>query len=67
MKIARVETHLLTADWTGTDPHWTGGTHKSTALVRVITDDGATGLGGTLLGYFLPEPCPLSSTTSPRS
>ena len=58
MKITRLETHLLTADWTGTDPYWDGGTHKSTALVRVITDDGLTGIGESLLGYFLPEAVP---------
>ena len=59
MKIARLETHLLTADWTGTDPFWDGGSHKSTAVVRVITDDGRVGVGESLLGYFLPEAVPV--------
>ena len=55
MKIVRVETHLLTADWGAVDPYWDGGPQKSTALVRVVTDDGESGVGESLLGYFLPE------------
>ncbi len=55
MKITRVETHLLTADWGTVDPYWDGGPLKSTAIVRVVTDTGAAGIGESLLGYFLPE------------
>ena len=58
MKIVRVETHLLTADWDTVDPYWDGGPQKSTALVRVVTDTGAAGIGESLLGYFIPEAVP---------
>lgn len=58
MKITSLETILLSDDWREVDRYWRGGPVNSTALVRVHTDEGVTGLGETLLGYFAPETVP---------
>lgn len=58
MKITSLETVLLSDDWRSVDPYWRGGPTNSTAFVRVHTDEGVTGLGETLLGYFAPETVP---------
>ncbi len=64
MRITGVRTVLLTAPWTG-DPNWTGGEavegggpapwERSAALIEIEADDGHTGLGETIAGYFIPE------------
>ena len=53
MRVTRVRTALITAPWTG-DPSWGGGEsfERSAALVIVETDDGLTGLGEPVMGYF---------------
>ena len=47
MKITDVTTHLLSSNWAAVDKQWedTGGGYKSSALVRIETDAGITGLG----------------------
>ena len=66
MRVTSVRTLLFTAPWTG-DPFWavgeqfTGesGTFDRTAsLVLVETDEGLTGLGEPIMGYFAPETVP---------
>lgn len=62
MRVTDVRTILLTSPW-GADPAWleedTGGTFtpplRSSALVVVDTDEGVSGLGETVMGYFCPE------------
>jgi L-alanine-DL-glutamate epimerase-like enolase superfamily enzyme len=56
MRISSVETILFTARWTG-DPAFPAVPH-STAFVRIETDEGITGFGEALLGYFVPEAVP---------
>jgi L-alanine-DL-glutamate epimerase-like enolase superfamily enzyme len=59
VKITGVTTHLLSSNWAVTDPQWTTtGSYKSSALVRVETDAGITGLGEIIIGYFAPESVP---------
>ncbi|HVA86273.1 MAG TPA: mandelate racemase/muconate lactonizing enzyme family protein [Candidatus Saccharimonadales bacterium] len=60
MKITGVTTHLLSANWAAIDEQWAevGGGHKSSALVRIETDAGITGIGEIILGYFAPEAVP---------
>lgn len=60
MKITGVTTHLMSANWAAVDAQWadTGGGYKSSALVRVETDTGLTGLGEIIIGYFAPEAVP---------
>ena len=60
MKITDVTTHLLSSNWAAIDEQWedTGGGYKSSALVRVETDAGITGLGEVIIGYFAPEAVP---------
>jgi L-alanine-DL-glutamate epimerase-like enolase superfamily enzyme len=60
MKITAITTHLLSANWAAVDKQWeeTGGGYKSSALVRVETDAGITGLGEIIIGYFAPEAVP---------
>lgn len=58
MKITSVRTALITVEWGRTDPYWNGGNLKSSAIVEVTTDEGLTGIGETLLGYFAPETVP---------
>ena len=62
MRVTDVRTLLFTAPWTG-DPAWVGNdalTHggafrRTSALVIVETDEGITGLGETVMGYFRAE------------
>ena len=60
MKITGVTTHLLSSNWAAdrraVGGH--GGGYKSSALVRVETDAGITGLGEIIIGYFAPEAVP---------
>ena len=60
MKITGITTHLLSANWAAVDQQWeeTGGGYKSSALVRIETDAGITGLGEIIIGYFAPEAVP---------
>lgn len=53
MRVTRVRTALVTAPWTG-DPSWVGGAafQRTAALVVVETDEGLTGLGEPIMGYF---------------
>jgi L-alanine-DL-glutamate epimerase-like enolase superfamily enzyme len=62
MRVTDVRTILLTSAW-GADPAWyedgpTGEAEppwRSSALVVVDTDEGVSGLGETVMGYFCPE------------
>src|SRR5262245_38766703 len=62
MRVTDVRTVLLTSAWKG-DPAWVaaenfltdGEFRRSSALVLVDTDDGISGVGETVMGYFLPE------------
>ena len=56
MKVTGVRTVLVTAPWTG-DPFWLPGEkfERSAALVVVETDDGLSGVGETIMGYFCAE------------
>jgi L-alanine-DL-glutamate epimerase-like enolase superfamily enzyme len=60
MKITGVTTHLLSANWAAVDEQWadTGGGYKSSAIIRIETDAGITGLGEVIIGYFAPEAVP---------
>jgi len=60
MRITDITTHLVSSNWATVDAQWadTGGGHKSSALVRVETDAGLTGLGEIIIGYFAPEAVP---------
>jgi len=60
MKITGVTTHLMSADWSAIDAQWAdiGGGYKSSAIVRIETDAGITGLGEIIIGYFAPEAVP---------
>ena len=53
MRVTAVRTALVTAPWTG-DPSWVGGAafERTAALVIVETDEGITGLGEPIMGYF---------------
>jgi L-alanine-DL-glutamate epimerase-like enolase superfamily enzyme len=59
VRVVDVRTHLATTAWTA-DPAWTAGAEfrRSSALVEVMTDEGITGLGETVMGYFCPEVVP---------
>jgi L-alanine-DL-glutamate epimerase-like enolase superfamily enzyme len=54
MRITDVRAHLLTAPWEG-DPHWEESFYRSAALIEVIAEDGTSGVGETVMGYFCPE------------
>ncbi|HEV8489857.1 MAG TPA: mandelate racemase/muconate lactonizing enzyme family protein [Candidatus Limnocylindrales bacterium] len=63
MRISQVRTVLVTAPWTG-DPFWATGEafsadgqpfERTAALVVVETDEGMTGLGEPIMGYFAPD------------
>jgi L-alanine-DL-glutamate epimerase-like enolase superfamily enzyme len=62
MRVTDVRTVLLTSAWKG-DPAWVaaenflveGEFRRSSALVVVDTDEGVSGVGETVMGYFLPE------------
>ena len=59
MRITGITTHLLSANWAAIDKQWEQtGSYKSSALVRVETDAGITGLGEVIIGYFAPEAVP---------
>ena len=57
MKITDVKVILLTAPWSG-DPYFAPNFVRSTALIQIETDEGVTGLGETIAGYFCPEVVP---------
>ncbi|MFN8621492.1 MAG: mandelate racemase/muconate lactonizing enzyme family protein [Chloroflexota bacterium] len=65
MRVTDVRTLLFTAPWTG-DPAWVqneaftdaGAFRRTSALVLVETDEGITGLGETVMGYFRAEVVP---------
>ena len=56
MRVTGVRTVLVTAPWTG-DPFWvpTERFERTAALVVVETDEGVTGVGETIMGYFHAE------------
>lgn len=56
MKITAVEAILFTARWTD-DPTFPNVPH-SAAFIRIDTDEGISGVGEALLGYFVPEAVP---------
>lgn len=53
MLITDVRSHLITARWAG-DPYFPVQLH-TTALIEVLTDTEVTGVGETMLAYFIPE------------
>lgn len=57
MKITDVKVILLTAPWSG-DPYFAPNFVRSTALIQILTDEGVTGLGETIAGYFCPDLVP---------
>jgi L-alanine-DL-glutamate epimerase-like enolase superfamily enzyme len=65
MRVTDVRTVLLTSAW-GADPAWYEDSpsgvaeppYRSSALVVVDTDEGVSGLGETVMGYFAPEAVP---------
>lgn len=59
MRVTAVRTVLITAPWTG-DPFWQPGElfERSAALVLVETDEGLTGVGETVMGYFCADAVP---------
>ncbi len=63
MRVSAVRTVLVTSPWTG-DPFWATGDaytadgqpfERTAALVVVETDEGLSGLGEPIMGYFAPE------------
>jgi L-alanine-DL-glutamate epimerase-like enolase superfamily enzyme len=59
MRVTDARAILVTTTWRG-DPAWTAGAEfrRSAALVEVTTDEGLTGLGETVMGYFCPDLVP---------
>ena len=59
MKVTDVRTILVTAPWKG-DPFWVPDEEfwRTAALIEVTADDGTTGLGETVMGYFCAEVVP---------
>ena len=59
MGITDVRTILVTAPWKG-DPFWVPDREywRSAALIEVQTDEGTTGLGEAIMGYFAGEVVP---------
>jgi L-alanine-DL-glutamate epimerase-like enolase superfamily enzyme len=59
VRVTGARTVLVSAAWTG-DPAWVGGEPftRTAALVLVETDDGITGLGEPIMGYFAAEVVP---------
>ena len=59
MRVTSVRTVLITAPWTG-DPAWVSGQEfeRTAALIHVETDDGVTGLGEAIMGYFAADVVP---------
>jgi L-alanine-DL-glutamate epimerase-like enolase superfamily enzyme len=59
MRITAVTTHLMSANWGAVDAQWADvGGYKSSAIVRIETDAGITGIGEIIIGYFAPETVP---------
>ena len=56
MRVTGVRTCLITAPWTG-DPFWMPGElfERTAALVVVDTDEGVSGVGEAIMGYFAPD------------
>jgi len=56
VRVTAVRTVLVTAPWTG-DPFWVSAERfeRTAALVVVETDEGVTGVGETIMGYFAGE------------
>ncbi len=59
MRVTAVRTVLITAPWTG-DPFWQPGElfERTAALVVVETDEGLSGVGETIMGYFCADTVP---------
>jgi L-alanine-DL-glutamate epimerase-like enolase superfamily enzyme len=59
MRVTDVRTILISAPWTG-DPFWLPETEfvRTAALVQIETDEGISGLGETVMGYFCPDAVP---------
>jgi L-alanine-DL-glutamate epimerase-like enolase superfamily enzyme len=59
LRVASVRTILATCPWKG-DPFWVEGEEfwRTAALIEVTADDGTTGLGETIMGYFAAETVP---------
>ena len=59
MRVTAVRTVLVTAPWTG-DPFWQPGElfERTAALVVVETDEGLSGVGETIMGYFCADTVP---------
>jgi len=59
MRVTAVRTVLITAPWTG-DPFWQPGElfERTAALVVVETDEGVSGVGETIMGYFCADAVP---------
>jgi L-alanine-DL-glutamate epimerase-like enolase superfamily enzyme len=53
MLITDVRSHLLTARWAG-DPYFPVQLH-TTALIEIVTDTELTGVGESMLAYFIPD------------
>ena len=53
VRVASVRTILVTCPWKG-DPFWVEGQEfwRTAALIEVTADEGITGLGETIMGYF---------------
>ncbi len=54
MKISAVEAFLVSDQWASSDPDWLDWPYQHSALVRITTDEGVTGVGETLMGMLLP-------------
>lgn len=57
MKITNVRTQLITCKWTD-DPYFAPNFWRSAAIVFVDTDEGISGIGEPIGGYFVPEAVP---------
>jgi len=57
VKITNVRTQLITCQWTD-DPFFARNFWRSAAFVFVDTDEGITGIGEPIGGYFVPEAVP---------
>jgi L-alanine-DL-glutamate epimerase-like enolase superfamily enzyme len=59
LQVTGVRTILVTAPWKG-DPFWAPDEEfwRTAALIEVSTDEGVTGLGETVMGYFAGEVVP---------
>ena len=59
MRVTNVRTILVTAPWTA-DPGFVSGQpfERSAALIQVETDEGVSGLGEAMMGYFAADVVP---------